>query len=230
MIKAVVFDLDGTLCGIGEAISAENLKLLKKLQEKQIKIIISSGKPTYYLCGFFRQAGLKDVIMIGENGACVQFGIDLPPVDFEIMPYSVIAKNNIEFFKNEILKVLPNIFFQPNLVGVGVFPKNKLEYQKIRKIVEDNSNRIQGIDIYFHSDAVDFAPKEINKFDSLKCLCEKMNINSDEIIAVGDGENDYPMFKFAKNSYGVNIKDETKVTQNFKKVDDVLNKILTLVS
>ena len=57
MIKLAVFDLDGTLAELGEWIQPENVALLKKLEERGIRVAICSGKPAYYLCGLLRQVG-----------------------------------------------------------------------------------------------------------------------------------------------------------------------------
>ena len=227
MIKAVIFDLDDTLCKIGKGISRKDIKLLKTIEKLGVKIVVSSGKPTYYLCGFFRQVGFKKPILIGENGADIQFGINLPPRERYTLPVSDIAKENIEFFRNKILKSCPNLFWQPNKVGLGMFPRDKHELNRIKKIIDENSEKMFDLTAFYYSDAIDIIPSQINKYSSLQFLCEKLGITKDEIIAVGDGENDYPMFKFAKTSYGVKVKDEKMVTKNFNTITEVLEYILS---
>ena len=83
-MKCIVFDLDGTLCQLGKEILPETVDMLKALEDKGNRICISSGKPTYYLVGMFRQVGLKNPIFIGENGGVIQLGVDLPPREFHI--------------------------------------------------------------------------------------------------------------------------------------------------
>ena len=83
-MKWIVFDLDGTLCKIGKEILPETVEMLKALEDKGNRICISSGKPTYYLVGMFRQVGLKAPIFIGENGGVIQFGVDLPPHEYHV--------------------------------------------------------------------------------------------------------------------------------------------------
>ena len=82
MIKLVVFDLDKTLAELGKGVTPENIKQLKQLEEKGVRIAICSGKTVYYLCGFMRQLELEHPILIGENGAVIQFGVDLPPKNY----------------------------------------------------------------------------------------------------------------------------------------------------
>ena len=84
MIKLAVFDLDDTLAPVGRGIAEHDLKRLKELEDMGVRIALSSGKPTYYLCGLLRQLGLKRPIMIGENGIVIQFGVDLPPKKYYV--------------------------------------------------------------------------------------------------------------------------------------------------
>ena len=137
MIRLMVFDLDNTLAELGKGIVGEDLILLKKIENLGVDIAVCSGKPTYYLCGFMRQVGLKRPILVGENGAVIQFGVDLPPREFYVLPYSEDAKNTLSFLKKKIEEVLPDIWFQPNLAGVTPFPATKEEFDTITKCLEE---------------------------------------------------------------------------------------------
>jgi HAD superfamily hydrolase (TIGR01484 family) len=79
MHKLLVFDLDGTLAEIGKGMLPEDVAEFHRLERCGYRIAICSSKPVCYLCGFMRQVGLKDPILIGENGAVFQFGVELPP-------------------------------------------------------------------------------------------------------------------------------------------------------
>ena len=102
MIKLVVFDLDGTLAELGQGVTPENLALLKKLEATGVRIAICSGKPTYYLCGFMRQLGLRAPILVGENGAVIQLGVDLPPKEYYVAPYSSGAKRSLRLIRDAL--------------------------------------------------------------------------------------------------------------------------------
>ena len=69
MHKLLVFDLDGTLAPVGKPMADDTLGLLRSLEKAGYRIAVCSGKPTYYLCGLLRQAGLDAPVLIGENGA-----------------------------------------------------------------------------------------------------------------------------------------------------------------
>ncbi len=222
MIRLMVFDLDNTLAELGKGIVEEDLILLKKIENLGVDIAVCSGKPTYYLCGFMRQVGLKRPILVGENGAVIQFGVDLPPREFYVLPYSEDAKNTLSFLKKKIEEVLPDIWFQPNLAGVTPFPATKEEFDTITKCLEEEKEKIRDIEIYRHCDSFDLVPRGINKKSGMQALGELLDIKPEETIAIGDGVNDYPMFEYAGFSAGVNVADETRVNINFHTSTEML--------
>jgi len=102
-MKLLVFDLDMTLAPLGEGIGEEELKLFRQLESEKVRIAISSGKTCDYLCGFLRQVGLKNPIMVGENGADIRFGVDLPPKRHYKTPFSEDAQKSLRKIR-EILE------------------------------------------------------------------------------------------------------------------------------
>lgn len=61
-IKLIAFDLDGTLLNENRELSEYNIKAIKKLIKKDIKIVIATGRP---YAGFSRF--LKELGILGEN-------------------------------------------------------------------------------------------------------------------------------------------------------------------
>ena len=229
MIKLAVFDLDNTLAKLGEGIKRADIELLKKIEEKGVQIAICSGKPVDYLCGFLRQVELNSPILIGENGAVIQFGIDLPPKRYEKLSYSKIAKESIQYMREQIDALFEDMWYQPNQVGLTPFPKSQEEFVKIEKLLEISQEHLQEVEIYRHVDCFDIIPQGINKQSGLAHLCKIIEISPEEMLAVGDGVNDYPMFAFAGFALGVNVKDAERVNKNFESVTLALEYILTKI-
>lgn len=223
MIKLIVFDLDNTLAEHGKGIVASDIDKIKKLENKGIKIAICSGKPVHYLSGFMRQVGLKKPYLLGENGAVLQVDVELPPKELYVLPYSTQAKEALSFIKGEIDRKLPDIWYQPNMVGVSPFPKCEEEFEIIASLLDAHKNQLADTQIYRHPDCFDIIPEGIDKRAGVHFLAQKLNIKRDEIVAVGDSENDYPMFAYADMALGVNVKDESKVNKNFKTIAEVLD-------
>lgn len=229
MLKLMVFDLDNTLARIGKGIRQEDLGLLRSIEQKGVRIAICSGKPTYYLCGFMRQVELKDPILVGENGAVIQFGVDLPPRDYRVLPYSDKAKKSIAFLKEAFDRLLPELWYQPNQTGLTPFPATPEEFDIIAACIEQNQFNIHDVTVYRHVDSFDITPNGINKFSGLAYLGELTGISSEETVAIGDGVNDYPMFAYAGHAVGVRVADETKVHRNFESSTEALRYLLSLL-
>ena len=226
MVRLIVFDLDGTLAALGKGIEPENLKLLRMLEEKGARIAICSGKPTYYLCGFMRQVGLKAPILVGENGAVIQLGVDLPPKDYHVAPRSEGAKRSIRLLRDAFEKAVPGMWYQPNEVGLTPFPRNEAEFAAVQGAIDALQNELRDVIVYRHCDSFDITPEGITKKSGLERLGALLGISAGETIAVGDGVNDYPMFEYAGHAVGVNVKDESKVDVNFVGIHEALKYLL----
>ncbi len=229
MYKLIVFDLDGTLAALGKGVEPENLGMLHALEEAGARIAICSGKPTYYLCGFMRQVGLKAPVLVGENGAVIQLGVDLPPRDYFVAPYSEAAKRSIRLLREKIEEAVPGMWYQPNEVGLTPFPRNDAEFAAVQAVIDGLADALADIIVYRHCDSFDITPNGITKKSGLARLGALLGIAPQETIAVGDGVNDYPMFEYAGHAVGVSVKDESKVDVNFATANEALKYLLARI-
>lgn len=227
MIKLIAFDLDDTLAELGEGIARENLKKLSALEERGIRIALCSGKPVEYLCGFMRQAGLARPVLVGENGAVIQIGVDLPPREFYVQEYSVEARQCILELREKITEALPAIWYQPNLVGLTPFPVGEEEFRIVQEILSGYEPERRGLAVYRHVDSFDIVPGEIDKKRGMELLGRVLSVTPDEVIAVGNAENDYPMFEYAGLAVGVHVPDRARVDFNFPTPEAALDFLLT---
>lgn len=230
MYKLIAFDLDGTLAKMGKGIPQDCLPLLKELEEKGILIAICSGKPTYYLCGFMRQVQLNHPILIGENGGVIQIGVELPPKQYYILPYAKEAADSIELMRKNIKDVYPKMFFQPNEIGLTAFPTEEKDFEVIAEMIGENQDNLKGIDIYRQADCFDFMPRGIEKKNGLASVGEMYGIKPEEMITVGNDENDYSMFAYSGLSLGVCVKEDHRVDINFKTIKEVLEHLLKITA
>lgn len=227
MKKLIIFDLDGTLAELAKPITAETIKGLNNLADLGHIIAICSGKPTYYLCGMLRQTGISNPVYIGENGATLQFGVDLPPKKTFVYPHNADSKSQIKLISSIIRKRCnDDIWCQPNEFTFTPFPKNKMVFDEIRNIIAEYREQLKDLTIYEHGDCFDFIPKEISKQNGVKFLANLLGISSENIIAVGDGVNDYSMFEYAGMSVGINLINHTKATHNVSNIADALAYII----
>ncbi|MEE1086367.1 MAG: HAD family hydrolase [Schaedlerella sp.] len=229
MIRLIAFDLDGTLAELGKGMTQEQVELLQGLEAKGVRIAICSGKPTYYLCGFMRQIGLKQPILVGENGAVIQFGVDLPPKDFYVAKYSEEAAETIRFFSEEIHRRIPDAWYQPNMVELTPFLQRESDFPIVEECLEEMKDHIRDVSIYRFSDCYDFVPNGITKKSGMADLGNLLGITAEEMVAAGDGENDLPMFEYAKMSVGVGEKVRKYVDVCFANTTEMLKYLTEIV-
>ena len=225
-MKVIVFDLDNTLCEIGKEILPETVEMLKALEDKGNRICISSGKPTYYLVGMFRQVGLKSPIFIGENGGVIQFGVDLPPAEYHVTTALKNVVRKLKVLRNDLEEEFGDkIWYQPNEIELTAFPQNQDDFDKIESFIKGKN--IEDIIIYRQVDCFDVVPCDVSKRRGLEYLADLLVLDRNDFIAVGDGINDYPMFDYAGLSLGINLKDTAKATLNFDNINTALKYLLT---
>ena len=223
MHTIIVFDLDGTLCPVGREVLPEDAALIKELEQSGFRLALCSGKPTYYLCGFARQLGLRTPILIGENGCTFHFGTELPPVQNYCSPCDeTIAETVAELKRRIISECGSRVWFQPNEVMLTPFPRDEKAFDDIEKVLEKSSDLLEGFNIYRHHDSFDITPRGIDKGTALKYLSVLLQKDRSEFIAVGDGENDVPMFRFADISISLHHRLDYRADHEFEQLREAL--------
>jgi HAD superfamily hydrolase (TIGR01484 family) len=207
-MKLVVFDLDDTLAPVGGEIQNDVVSRLNLLSEQGVKFAICSGKPTYYIVGLARQCQFKDAVFIGENGASIQFGISLPPIEYYELPCDTSVINIFSELKDKIgekFKGSRDIWFQPNTVIFTVFFNNENDKKAIAEVLMEYSQILKDnhVRIYDNSDSFDLVPDGLDKGKAVKFLASKLGIEKSDIIAVGNGDNDTGMYNNAGMSIGI---------------------------
>ncbi len=229
MGKVVVFDLDGTLAEVGRPATSCVQDLLYQLQ-KVARIVVCSGKPVYYLCGFCRQLGLVQPIMIGENGAEVCIGYDLPPTTHIQVNLTDEVKRRLNALRDFIrVQLGDKVWFQPNSVAVTPFPRDDETFAKLDRLVATNPPLLQGIVAYRQSDCYDFSPKGVDKAAGVQKVLDILGESVDDLFVVGDGVNDYCMLDMTANSYGINLAEPSHARYNFQSTDQAIASILDAI-
>lgn len=228
--KVLLFDLDGTLAPVGGPIPGEIVENLRSLEEQGCRVALISGKPAYYLCGLLRQLGLQSPIIAGENGTVIQVGVDLPPSTFLIPDYPHSTKENIKSLKELIDAACPGMWYQPNIVGLTPFPRNDKEFSTIQAIIDENPQLVDGVDVYRHCDSFDIMPTGLDKKQGALAIARLLEIDAHEMIAVGDGVNDYPMFEAVGCSVGINLPADERIDIHVAGIEEAISVIQGLVT
>lgn len=200
MHKFLVFDLDDTLAPVGKPMLPENVALLQTLEAEGRQIVFCSGKPVYYLCGLARQLGLPDTILIGETGSVIQGGSALPPKFHVKTNVTVESLSQMESVQEKLNPYEDRLWYQPNEVVLTPFPKDPEMFTILEAITQEMTPSLTALDIYRQVDCIDFIPRGTNKGTGLKTLAKILNASPKDFLAIGDAENDVPMFQYADMS------------------------------
>ena len=221
-IRLCVFDLDGTLAPVAGGISPTVREGLLALQRRGVRIAVASGKPAFYLAGFFRMANFCDVILIGENGLETLFGIDLPPKRRTTFPLTPEVKAALRRVRAEIDEALGDaVYYQPNTVAVTPCPLSEGGMDTVEEILSRGGYR-EILDVYRFAFCFDILPRGASKAEGVRALGEALGIGAAETVAIGNEENDYPMFEYAGLSLGIGVPDPDRVDHNFACIEDAL--------
>lgn len=241
MIKAIFFDVDGTLLSHKTKQIPEGAKkVLEQLKEQGIKIFMSTGRHTTELA----ELPVNDVAFDGYITLNGQLCLDENRKMLFGMP-----------FAKEITKVLGNIF-EEKKCPLAFIEESRIYLNfvndTVRKAQESISTPVPEIGIYEQGDlyqvtaffkeqeeevlrkqlpkgcrlarwsehGVDIILDEGGKVAGIKYFCEKFGIDRSEIMAFGDAENDIDMLQFAGIGVAIgNARDEVKKVADYVTAD-----------
>lgn len=214
MIKALFFDIDGTLIsGKRPYIKEEVIECFKKLRNKGIKLFIASGRHMLELeeLGLTKQFEFDGYLLL--NGGYCQVGK-------EIIYDNKIDKRDVE----EIVKVVQNkhypcLFIENDRMYINhVNQRVKEAQESINTMIPPmsqtiNKNHIYQIDPYvneqelqeiiqytknikvtkWHDYAYDIVPSTGGKAAAIQAVAKYYGYQKEEMMAFGDGHNDIEM-------------------------------------
>lgn len=232
MIKAIFFDVDGTLITADKSyLNDDVIKALNVLRDKGIKLFIASGR--HYL--ELEELGINEQFIFDGylllNGGYCTIGNDVIyecKIDYDDMlaMYDVISTKNY-----------PSLFIEDKQMYINRIDDRVIKAQEaintsipeVKEIV--NLSQIYQLDPYvskeelqdiikdtknikvtkWHDFAYDIVPINGGKASAIKAIKDYYYFNKDELMAFGDGNNDIEMMELV--GYPIvmdNGKDEVK--------------------
>ncbi len=213
MIKAVAFDLDGTLTQHKQPLSPENKAALDRLGERYKLLMAGAGQ----VMRIFNQMGQYPIDIIGNYG--LQYGeynaatgsIDIKrdesfPVDREEIEKRVtMLRKEFGFteFRGDNVEYHPSGCLTFPILGTKAIQEDKLAFdpdrKKRRKIYKRVIDVFSDYNVFIGgSSSFDMAPKPYNKAYALDLYCKENNLKHSEVCYVGDdygeGGNDESVY------------------------------------
>ncbi len=238
MVKAIFFDVDGTLVPIGEYHMIESAcKAIKLLQEKGIKCIVCSGRD-------YREIGrdnnvLDKVKFDGTIALTGQYCMDGNGVPFYVQAfddkqakevaalfnekeYAMCLKTEKGSYINFIGEINGEIYkrLKKEVWHIGEYTNEKI-YQAMVYIKQEDvyklKERLDSLDITsWHPLMTDIIPLGGGKAKGIKKYLEKENIKLEDTMAFGDSDNDLDMLKFVNIGVAMgNSNDRLKQEANY---------------
>ena len=207
--KTFAIDIDGTITlnGMG-TINLGALSKLRSLKDEGHNVIFVTGRSSVegYLLSIF--GGLTHM-SVGENGGCITYGDKIQHKLLGNKGECIHALATIQSSIDIEIKEKP-VF--PRMTEVVL--ERTFEIEKAKKIVdEDNLNVVLTDSGY----AYHINSKGVNKGSGFLEVIKMLDVDLNDVIAIGDSETDIPLFKIVENSIAV-----SNSTENLKKVAKIV--------
>lgn len=238
MVKAIFFDIDGTLVSFKtHVVPPSTVKALKELKKKDIKVFIATGRHinsinnlgTLEFDGYVTLNG--GMCILGKNKLIYKHAIPSEDIDalvhyqetVESFPCAFVEENGLFLnFKN---KAVEEIFRMINFPEPPLRPikeiKGKTVYQLIAFFTEGQEERIMSTMPHCESTRwnplfTDIVPKGSSKGVGIDKILEHYGVTLEETMAFGDGGNDIAMLRHAGIGVAMgNAGDEVKEAADY---------------
>ena len=207
--KTFAVDIDGTITLNGKgSIHLEALARLRSLKDEGHNVILVTGRSSVegYLLSIF--GGLTHMA-VGENGGCITFGDKIQHKMLGNKGECVHALATIQSRLDIEIKEKP-VF--PRMTEVVL--ERTFQIDEAQKIVDrENLNVILSDSGYgYHINS-----KGVNKGSGFLEAIKILDVDLNDVIAIGDSETDVPLFKIVENSIAV-----SNSTENLKKIAKIV--------
>ncbi|WP_110955384.1 Cof-type HAD-IIB family hydrolase [Anaerosinus massiliensis] len=238
-VKLFVTDLDGTLLNKNHEVSEENKTAIREIAAKGITVTIATGRMYASTLPYAKQLGV-DAPIITYNGALIKtvsgevlFERYLDPaVVAEIYDYCKEQGWYIQSYADDVLyfrehdEKAKSYEFLAGLKGVALGDKLYEVIDKVPKmliITKDGAESdavVASLRERFKNsifatksnpEYVEIVNPNVNKAVALDILMKKLHLTKEEVMAIGDSDNDLPILKTAGFSIAMgNARDHVK--------------------
>ena len=191
MLKAIITDVDGTITDRRRRINTRAIETIRTLVDAGIEVVLASGNTVCFMDGLCKMVG-TDGTIIGENGGVYRRrfgGILQIPGDraacleaFDILRDHFAAKG----IGLELLSA------QYRFADVAF--AREIDPDEARAVIRDRHLPIRVLDTGF---ALHLQAPGVSKETAMRKLAGDMGLLPDDILAIGDSENDIEMLKAA---------------------------------
>jgi HAD superfamily hydrolase (TIGR01484 family) len=210
-IKLVTIDIDGTLLNSERKVTPEVKAAIKKCTENDVNIVLATGRPTIGVLDLIKELELDNEhgFMITYNGAMIQ-NVELLSrkldVHFHAQDYSTMYTANKDISEYTVheafLTGIPLVYrpvsemtSETTIIKAMMIDHEEKLNEAIKNMPTDFSNRFAMVkSMPFYLEVLN---KNATKGIAVTELANHLNITLDEVMAIGDNENDLSMLEAA---------------------------------
>lgn len=244
MYKILAADIDGTLFNDKKEVTKKTVEAIKKCNEKGVYVILSSGRYYKGVLPIAESLDLDKSYHVADNGISyfdtkgeVNFIKVFDFDDYKLLVEHlrntsrsfVVTNESGMWYETEdescVKTMKPNNGDAPFIKVDDVLKvKNPFKIcayyetdEEVNNILSKKYNTITGC-VSFNV-LIDFYPKGIDKYITLMEVAKKLNVKKEEIVAIGDSDNDLPLIKNA--AVGISV---ANASEKLKEASDIVLK------
>ncbi|HNU35156.1 MAG TPA: phosphoglycolate phosphatase [Methanomassiliicoccales archaeon] len=190
MYKAVVCDVDGTITNSSKMIQTLGIEVLRKAQDKGSTVMLASGNVLPVVYGLSTFIGLHGPV-VAENGGVVSHKDEV---------YKLFS-NEVPLKAYEHLRtVMPGIrrLYTDHWRHTEVGLNREADLAKVMEALEGWPLEVEATGFAIH-----LMQKGHSKMAGVRKACELIGVDTSEVVAFGDADNDVLMLK--ECGYGVAV-------------------------
>lgn len=206
-IEAIAVDIDGTITDNKRRLCYSAMEAIRKAEESGIPTIIVTGNIVTYAYATSVLIGASGGV-IGENGGVIfkeHYNNNQIKTVVDRTYVNAADKHLKETLGSKYDKHISND--QMYRLTESVFYKT-ITKQELEDGLKD-FEYLDKIELYDSGFALHITDKRVNKGSSLKYLCNENNINMENVMALGDSENDEEFLKEAGLKIAVGNAEDT---------------------
>ena len=206
-IEAIAVDIDGTITDDTRKICISAIESLRAAEEKGIPTIIVTGNVVNYAYAAEVLIGCSGGLVAENGGMIFKEGYKNNSVEILV---------NSEYIEKADLHLKEKLGenYNKHASHDNNYRATEIVFYKTiqRKAIEDALKDYEFLDeleIYDSGFALHVTDKRVNKGSSLRRLCEKNGISMENVMAIGDSENDEEFLKEAGVKIAVGNADDS---------------------
>ena len=179
-VRAVACDIDGTITDSQRLIQGNGIEALRKLQNRGIIVMIASGNTLPVAFGLSTYIGTKGPV-IAENGGIVYYLGKMYQLQSNELPLKGYAY---------LKEAMPEVerLFTDNWRQTEVGLKRSFDLERIRCILAGWDLEIEATGFAIH-----IMNRGHSKLAGVERGCEFLSIGLEDVVAIGDSDNDSRM-------------------------------------